>query len=332
MAALSDVQHLLSMPGVPAVRQHAHALIEKLTIAAERLAYPEDREALHDFRVALRRLRVWLQTYGQDIHVSDKLLSHLGDMMHVSNRARDTEVALPWLEAQRPTLNDRHLPGLNWLVAHVEEERKYACEIIASHLADEWASRARKLKKRLTQQGRPQHAGSFGQLAGRQLVRCLDELTAHLDDVRSIADLAAAHRARISVAHLRYLLEPLRAEVSELDPIIARLTALQDQFGALNDAGLLLDRLIDGTETAAMEGAKALLHRVLKGDLQEAQLCGADFPDIRCGLFILTHRAKQRETELFYHILDTLQDDDTTKPLEETRIIGASLVTAYGAR
>lgn len=332
MAAPGDEYRLLSLPVGAAVREHARRLMDKVGDAGQRLADAEDREALHDFRVALRRLRVWLRAYGRDVHVGDKLLGRLGDIMRASNRARDAEVVLPWLDAQRPTLNDRFLPGLNWLAARLEEERKYAHDIIVSHLPDAWASGARKLNRRLARGGPHRHGARFGQRAGGQMLRYIDKLAARLDDVRSIADRAAAHRARIGVKHVRYLLEPLHGEISDLDPVIARLTALQDQFGALHDASLLLDRLIAGTEAAAVEDARARLQRALLGDVQEDRLCAAADPDTGSGLLILAHRAKRQETDLSGGITEALRDDGAMQFLDRARHIGASLVTAYIGR
>ena len=46
-----------------AVRVVALALLSDAAAQRERLAQPDDPEALHDFRVALRRLRSWIRSF-----------------------------------------------------------------------------------------------------------------------------------------------------------------------------------------------------------------------------------------------------------------------------
>jgi len=59
----------------------------------------EDSAALHDFRVALRRLRANQRAYRDQIGAKqDKRLRRLA---HATNAARDREVQLDWLRLQR---------------------------------------------------------------------------------------------------------------------------------------------------------------------------------------------------------------------------------------
>ncbi|OYV66609.1 MAG: hypothetical protein B7Z74_10815, partial [Deltaproteobacteria bacterium 21-66-5] len=86
-------------------------------------------------------------------------------------------------------------------------------------------------------------------------------LAAALRRVRSAADVAAAHRARIAGKRLRYLLEPLRGDRG-VARVVARLRTLQDRLGEFHDAQLLRDRLVaEGAPgiaaRAEQEGARA---------------------------------------------------------------------------
>ena len=54
--------------------------------------------------------------------------------------------------------------------------------------------------------------------------------------VSNLSDCAQAHRARIAVKHLRYLLEPVSEIVPGAQPLVKDLAKLQDDLGALHDA------------------------------------------------------------------------------------------------
>ena len=77
--------------------------------ARARLAAAADAEALHDFRVALRRLRSWeraFRPYFED-ELPKKLRRKLRDLARDTGASRDLEVHLAWLAEQRGPLNRR---------------------------------------------------------------------------------------------------------------------------------------------------------------------------------------------------------------------------------
>lgn len=331
MENLIEQRRLLDMPAEPAVRERALKLVDKVAVACKRLASPEDAEALHDFRVALRRLRIWLRAYDRYAGVSGKLQARLHDIAQTTNGARDAEVVLAWLNGQRGGFSDHQLFGLNWLAVKLEEERRRVNELIFSRVPAEWEAQEQKLRKRL---GRtvehPAHRHVFAHAASKQILVHTDELEKRLEAVLSVDDLAAAHRARIGAKHLRYLLEPLRDELPDVVQIVKRLADLQDQLGTLHDASVRLDRLIDATETAALEDAKTLISLIMAGDFEEELLSGINYHDTQPGLLVLTHRAKQSETALFNRILERLHSNEMRSLINQARIIGESLGSVHG--
>lgn len=320
---------LLAQPAERVVHDVAAKFMDKATAAARRLDNPGDQEALHDFRVGLRRLRTWLKAYGPRLKISDKLQSPLGDIMHTTNGARDAEVGLAWLNTQRGTFDEDQLVGLNWFAAQLDEERRHAYQVIVSQVPDQWRQHEGRLRKRLAKLvAHSVHEGVFGPVAGGRIVEYADEMAGRVQEVNALTDLASAHRARISAKHLRYLLEPLCLEAPQAEDIVAGLTELQDRLGALHDAGVMLDRLIDATETAAMADARYLLAQVLRDGFQEQCLPLMAHQDARPGLLLLTHRAKHHETSLFEEILEDLHTPRAMGLMEQARALGESLMAA----
>ena len=331
MAEEMDVNGLLGMAAGSAVRTQALRLVHKTSAAGDRLTNEQDAEALHDFRVALRRLRTWLRAYGKQTGAGNKFLLRLKDLARVTNRARDAEVGLSWLNRQRATLAERQLEGLNWLASHLEEEREHAYAYIRSHVPTEWASIESKLYKRLAREdGSPQE--DFGRVASQQLLFFRDRLALRIEKVQSLTDISAAHRVRISAKHLRYLLEPLSDELPDVVHAVTQLTAIQDRLGELHDASVLLYRLIDATETAAMEDAKSHLGIILTGDLEESQVAEIRTHDAQPGLLILANRARAHETSVFNRVLEHLHSRDVRGLMDQARDIAEFLAIPLGGQ
>lgn len=329
MSITLDHTRLLDRPAERVVHDVASRLLDKAAAAGRRLERADDHEALHDFRVALRRLRTWLKAYGARLKVGDKLQAPLADIMHTTNGARDAEVGLAWLNSQRRTFNEDQLVGLNWFAAQLEQERRHAYHVIVTHVPGQWLQQASRLRKRLDKAADlPSHEAAFAPVAGAQIVEYAEQLAARVADVNTLTDLPSAHKARISAKHLRYLLEPLRHEAPDAEGLVAELADLQDQLGALHDAGVMLDRLIDATETAAMEDARYLLAQVLRDGFEERCLPMMSHQDARPGLLLLTYRAKHHETLLFEEILERLHATATVRLFDRARTLGESLLSA----
>src|SRR6476646_10736621 len=113
-------------PGQPAeegARRLALTHLEAARVARGRLATPTDAEALHDYRVALRRLRSCLRSYRRELRstVSRKSRRRLRRLARATNRSRDLEVHTRWLADQAPMAGGAEQPGLAWLTARLEE-------------------------------------------------------------------------------------------------------------------------------------------------------------------------------------------------------------------
>src|SRR5205814_9032436 len=98
-------------------RRLALAHLDAVAGARARLVGNADPDALHDYRVALRRLRSCLRAYAKPLRSSltGKTTRRLRRLAHGTNRCRDLEVHLAWLEEQRGSAADVARPGIDWL-------------------------------------------------------------------------------------------------------------------------------------------------------------------------------------------------------------------------
>src|SRR5262245_37691877 len=119
---------LLSVSAQEGARLVALAYLDQAAAAAERLHDPGDAEALHDFRVGMRRLRSCLRSYDDLLGPSlgDKGQRRLARIAGRTNPGRDAEVQLGWLEKLGPELHARHRPGVRWLAEDLADRRTRA--------------------------------------------------------------------------------------------------------------------------------------------------------------------------------------------------------------
>src|ERR1700688_3395685 len=90
---------LITQPGPQAARLVALSVLDAARAARDRLSGTDDTEALHDFRVALRRLRSGLRAFpplfGDAVGV--KLRRRVRELATATGEARDAEVQLAWI-------------------------------------------------------------------------------------------------------------------------------------------------------------------------------------------------------------------------------------------
>jgi CHAD domain-containing protein len=105
---------LLDRPAAEAARLLALRLLDDAASARLRLGRPDDPEALHDFRVAIRRLRSSIRAWRDvlDNAVSPRVLRRLRRLARATSESRDLEVHLAWVAAQAPNQREYQRPGL----------------------------------------------------------------------------------------------------------------------------------------------------------------------------------------------------------------------------
>ena len=272
---------LLRLPAGEATCRLLRAHLDAAHSARRRLKKQTDDEALHDFRVALRRLRSVLRAYRRHLKTAPKKLRRqLRALAKATNAGRDAEVQLEWLRRQKG-LDSRERAGYDWFVERLERSREEAYAGIHRDLRAHFSDIEARLRKAL----RPVPAaksGSYVAVTAGLVAEYTVRLDKELTGIRSVADEDVIHAARIAGKHLRYLLEPLAAEVAGAKRAVDALKAFQDRFGLLCDSFVR---------------RRALLHAGEMLDVRDGTLDSVE--QLRPGLAALARRA-EAETERRY--------------------------------
>ncbi len=255
-AAAADPALLRALPGV-AVRRIALAYLDAAAAAYPRLGTGLDDDALHDFRVALRRLRSTLRSYATQTGdtVSPKLRRRLTKVARLTGPSRDLEVQLEWLARARPSLDLPDEAGHALIVDRLARARKRADRRMLRRLGTRWARLHDGLDDALSRYtaplpGRGETPTPFAGVVARAARRLTEGLVTRLAAIDDPADETPAHDARIAGKRLRYLLEPIAGELATGELAVRELKALQEALGDLHDAHVLEQLLETEREVA----------------------------------------------------------------------------------
>ncbi|HYG61277.1 MAG TPA: CHAD domain-containing protein [Thermoanaerobaculia bacterium] len=321
---------LLSRSPEEGARLLALAYLDQAAAARLRLEDPSDTEALHDFRVGLRRLRSCLRSYRRYLEgsIPGKLAKRLRRLASSTGPGRDTEVQIEWLRGRSRHLSSQHRTGLAWLLARLEERMREAYEDLGDRIPQEFPELEEKLRHRLSiyraeiHLGALSHRVTFGEATAEILRDQIAELTGHLARVDDAEDQEEAHEARISAKRLRYLIEPLVADLPAAAPLVKRFKALQDLLGDLHDAHVLEIELGEAVEEAAAERARKLLEITLSDAPDETLLRAERRRSREAGLLTLARLNRARRNRLF-ETLDAEWLEGRAGPfLEEVEALG----------
>jgi CHAD domain-containing protein len=298
---------LLSRPPEEGARLLALSFLDQAAAARPRLGDAADAEALHDFRVGLRRLRSCLRSYGPWLEDSlpKGLMKKLRRLARSTGPGRDAEVQVEWLRGRRSHLSARHRAGLSWLLARLEELRREAYEAMSREVERELAEIESKLRARLSVYRTEVHLDgdahrvTLAEVTAAILRREVAELEAGLAGIGGAGDEEEAHRARISAKRVRYLLEPVAGEIPGAAPVVKRFKVLQDLLGELHDAHVLERELAAGLEAAAAERARRLLEVSLAEEPDERLLRAERRRAVESGLLALARLNRARRDGLF---------------------------------
>jgi CHAD domain-containing protein len=215
--------------------------------AQRRLGDSLDREALHDFRVGLRRLRSSLRAYQGPLKgsVTAKMRKQIRRLARATNGGRDTEVQLAWLRKLADGVSAQAAPGFYWLVGRFECRQQERHDRKIADIARRYTKAAGNLRKALGTlrielvHGRIQRAATFGEVTGALARQQVSRLRNDLSRIGDASDAEGAHRARIAAKRLRYLLEPIARRNRRARTLVGRLKEVQDLLGEHHDLRLL---------------------------------------------------------------------------------------------
>jgi CHAD domain-containing protein len=274
----------------------AAARLGEARAACARLAAGDDPEALHDFRVAVRRLRSHLRAYRPWLagQVPRRFGKRLKRVARTTNAARDAEVQLEWLAAVRSAGAQR--AGLGWWRARLAGARDAAYAEVRASVVPGFDTLAARLAAAFEAVPADSVAATddFAAAAGALLDEHASALAEQLAAIASLADIERIHAARIAAKRLRYLLEPIAPLVADGARLIRRLKTFQDHLGILNDSFVRERELGTAVEAAGAERARAALARALGGARRARPA-----PDPLPGLLALARRVR-RESARHY--------------------------------
>ncbi len=306
----SDIDDLLDLPTRRAARLVALLQLQRIAETHARLSDPEDLEALHDFRVAIRRLRSWMRAFRPWLEesVPRKLRRRLRDLSAATSVSRDAEVHIAWIAEQRPRLTPRQRTGAAWLQERLasaklqsdaELEQKVAARFSRIHVGLECALGEYTMRVNLYEGPRDLR---FSRAVARLMREHAAELRDRLERVHSGDHAREAHRARIAGKWLRYLLEPITGHASAAGALVERLKELQDALGDVNDAHVFAGELTAALEDSASEHARVLSRSVLTGKEKGGELRRARRRDPRPGLVALARLLRERGAATFARV------------------------------
>jgi CHAD domain-containing protein/CYTH domain-containing protein len=277
---------MLTPPAVPLTETSPEEGARRIAIgfaieardAAARMLAGTDVEALHDLRVALRRLRSLVRFFDDELSDSlrRKTKRRVRAIARATGDARDAEVQLAWIEAQLSRHDWTERAGARWWAAALSERKEQAYEVLRGELVPELnellpvleADLAHFREERSLVSDRPR--ARFGERIARHLRAETSRLVEALTSVRTIDDEAIAHEARIHGKRVRYLIEPLKGELEEARDGARALRALQEKLGTLNDLAVRTRALGEAMEAQALDRARRLAQAATKdGELDE---------------------------------------------------------------
>ncbi|MDB4875023.1 MAG: domain containing protein [Gemmatimonadetes bacterium] len=240
-------EHLLREPARRAVRVIALFLLEDARHTAHQFheAGGSPSEELHDFRVAVRRLRSWLQLTAAllDDCISAKQTRRLRKIASATGPARDLEVHLEWLRREQHGATARQRVGIDRVIERLDGRQRDAVARAIEAAARLEAMRhalARRIEPYCVRVTPDDEEAPFANALAALVGEAANALRERLAAVHSPTDWDEAHAARIAAKRLRYLLEPAAHGVRGGVSIVDDLTKLQDIAGDLHDVHVFL--------------------------------------------------------------------------------------------
>lgn len=304
----------------------ARAYLDDARRAAPGLGARPDPDALHDFRVALRRLRGLLRAYRAPLgpRIPKKLRRRLSTVAESTGAGRDADVMLAWIAGQMKGLSRSERVGARWLAARIKSRRD--ADPDARRLPNRFDRLDRRLRKRLTAEART--AGSpvgpsFAGTTARLVTDAAVSLTEALREIRKPEDTEAAHHARLAGKRLRYLLEPVADAAAGAPALIERLRGLQELLGEFDECEVMLEEIREAVETLGASRAREAHDLQVEGNPRPKRKRGRE----DSGLLALARRARARRDDLFFVLQPQWLGDHAAEVIPLVREGVATLVT-----
>lgn len=338
MATFDDF--ILDEPASCGARVVALGLLADVAREQERVMVPErDPEALHDFRVAIRRFRSWVRALHPVLEGSlpNGAARKLRRIAKDSNASRDAEVLVAWLETASSTLPKKERGTARWMASRFSRQQREADSSLLERMEQGFEAARGRLSRRLEtyQLTVNVHDGlresPLASVVAQLLREHADVLAQRLAAVRSAESERDAHRARLAGKRLRYLLEPVSPHVPGGTELVTRLKVLQDTLGDLHDAHLWLLILREVVAELAMEEGRQLARSLMTGTEPKRPVAAKDDRPTREGLSALARLAQARASAAFAQLEEGWGGKDAKAFFRELEAACAALETRGGS-
>jgi len=272
---------MLRDPERRGVRRWALELLRGVRETRDRLDDASDADALHDFRVALRRLRSWLRAFRPLLRdtLSGKTERRLKRIADATGASRDLAVHIEWIEHARSSMRGGSRYGATWLLERFRAGRAIRDGELRAVINDEYDRATKRVENALQYYHAPvlEPEGPFAHAMAGALGQHAANFGSAVKRVSGQGDRDEAHAARIASKRLRYVLEPLAPASADAHDVVEELKLVQDTLGELHDAQLF------GSEIAAVR----------------AELIADRWTEPVAGLELLSRRLRRSERAAF---------------------------------
>ncbi|HSO32696.1 MAG TPA: CHAD domain-containing protein [Labilithrix sp.] len=267
-------------PAGPYVVKKLRELDAALVEAIPRVVKNADEEAIHDLRVAIRRLRTLLKMarplFGR--WHADAVRKAFAEVMKATGDLRDEEVLEETLEgvSEDPAF-------ASWLAARAARERKLRRNVLLRIERGDLDRARLMLKALLVFPFDPEREEDLSKFARRTVERARRVVEKGRDVPPE--DILGLHELRISYKELRYSIE-LLAEALPLDAraMLEPAVVFQKRLGEIHDADVAVEvirtarNLSEGARTEALASLEKVRAKRLMKYLRELDPLGAPAP------------------------------------------------------
>jgi triphosphatase len=207
----------------------------------------QDIEDVHTMRVATRRMRAAWRTFAGAYRPREerRYVAELRDVAGALGAVRDLDVLLDGIHGYVGALGEERAPAMQPLIDEWRRRREAAQVKLTKLLdSDTYGRFVDDYVAFVTTPGAgtavvADHAPvRVRETAAGRIWQAYEHVRAY-DPTLAWADMATLHALRIEGKRLRYALEFFREALPDrVDDLIARVTAMQDHLGALNDANV----------------------------------------------------------------------------------------------
>ena len=221
------------------------ALYDQMISNLEGTVTGEDIEALHDMRVASRRLRAALRVFKSALPAKILVIvvGQVGAVTHALGSVRDHDVFIDYLEKQSKKIDE----DINWLLDVEKEDRDQSRKQMLDTL-NNLPSGLLELKittmlsKSTMTKNKPRNF--MAAQASKLIVPRLNDLISLSHAIYNSELIAEIHQMRIASKKLRYTMEAfIPCFEQPIIDLISEIKLLQEQLGMIHDCDVWVDKL-----------------------------------------------------------------------------------------